>query len=68
MEGYTSAILTPNVVEFERLYEGVTSSKPNSDEAEKSVKDLCQRLGNVTIVSKGHKDIISDGNQGMSLR
>ena len=29
-----------------------------------SVKALCKALGNVTIVQKGHNDIISDGENG----
>jgi hypothetical protein len=38
--------------------------KPKIEEPVMSVKALCKALGNVTIVQKGHNDIISDGENG----
>ncbi|KAH3833372.1 hypothetical protein DPMN_106679 [Dreissena polymorpha] len=63
ISGYQAAILTPNIVEFARLYEKVVGGKPDGVDPAASVKTLSSRLGNVTIVQKGASDIISDGNQ-----
>ncbi|KAK2169177.1 hypothetical protein LSH36_12g29033, partial [Paralvinella palmiformis] len=60
--GYQRVILTPNAVEFNRLFETVIGSKPPSDDdLASSVNDLSAALGHVTIVRKGREDIISDG-------
>lgn len=61
--GYNKAILTPNVVEFSRLYEKVIGDTPMQAEPVVNVKTLCEKMGNVTIVQKGENDIISDGKQ-----
>lgn len=61
--GYEKAILTPNVVEFDRLYEKVVGEKPMKSEPVVNVKTLCEKMGNVTIVQKGENDIISDGKK-----
>ncbi|KAL5013029.1 hypothetical protein ScPMuIL_011580 [Solemya velum] len=61
IKSYQKAILTPNVVEFSRLYEKMFGEQPLEDEPVVNVKTLCQALGNVTIVQKGYNDIISDG-------
>lgn len=60
-----TTILTPNVVEFQRLYEKVTQEsgdKPLDTSNVASTKLLAQCLGNLTILRKGTEDIISDGN------
>ncbi|XP_071088781.1 ATP-dependent (S)-NAD(P)H-hydrate dehydratase-like [Haliotis cracherodii] len=64
IKNYTKAILTPNKVEFGRLYEKVCGGKPNPENPVVSLKQLCQQLGNVTIVQKGEMDVISDGKNG----
>ncbi|CAH8535782.1 unnamed protein product [Heterobilharzia americana] len=58
IEGYRKTILTPNTVEFSRLYYSVFSCNPNN--TSDATKCLADKLG-VTIVHKGPADIISDG-------
>lgn len=59
---YTKAILTPNVVEFNRLYEKVMDGeKQQENEPLLNVKMLSKKLGHVTIVQKGKNDIVTDG-------
>lgn len=63
VRGYIKTILTPNMAEFDRLYAAVYRSEPNRTEsANTAVQQLCQTLGNVTIVRKGPSDVISDGH------
>ena len=63
VSGYRLAILTPNVVEFKRLWDAVgpdtDDGKPDSET--KQVEILARALGGVTIVQKGAKDLISNG-------
>ena len=40
------------------------SQCPISEEPVASVRSLCEKMGHVTIVSKGENDIISNGSQG----
>ncbi|XP_022253892.1 ATP-dependent (S)-NAD(P)H-hydrate dehydratase-like [Limulus polyphemus] len=62
VQGYKKAILTPNIVEFSRLYKAAFSLEPDIFvDLNQQVKDLSQRLGNITIVCKGADDIITDG-------
>lgn len=61
ISNYKKAILTPNKVEFERLYKAVTKTSLSHDVTVNDVQELSKSLGNVTIVRKGPKDIISDG-------
>ncbi|KAA0201256.1 ATP-dependent (S)-NAD(P)H-hydrate dehydratase [Fasciolopsis buskii] len=53
-------ILTPNVVEFSRLYSVLFGCNP--PEKDTDTQQLAQRLGNVTVVLKGEHDTISDGS------
>src|SRR3989338_3928220 len=72
VQDHPSAILTPNHVEFLRIYADVTphllsspsllSSGGEEDVAVEQVVALSRALGNVTILKKGAVDIISDGN------
>ncbi|XP_063417729.1 ATP-dependent (S)-NAD(P)H-hydrate dehydratase-like [Mytilus trossulus] len=64
IKSYGKAILTPNIVEFGRLYEKMMGEKPKPEEPVLAVKVLSRALGNVTIVKKGPNDIISDGENG----
>ncbi|XP_060065217.1 ATP-dependent (S)-NAD(P)H-hydrate dehydratase-like [Ylistrum balloti] len=60
---YTKAILTPNVVEFNRLYEkAMDGEKQQENDPILNAKMLSKRLGHVTIVKKGENDIITNGN------
>ncbi|XP_067890278.1 ATP-dependent (S)-NAD(P)H-hydrate dehydratase [Heterodontus francisci] len=61
IQGYRKAILTPNVVEFTRLYNAVLKGSLDTNDHQGMLLQLSQALGNVTIVQKGQKDLISDG-------
>ncbi|CAO2611418.1 ATP-dependent (S)-NAD(P)H-hydrate dehydratase [Lemmus lemmus] len=65
IHSYQKAILTPNRVEFGRLWEAVVSSWALGDTQSHSasVLKLSQALGNITVVQKGEHDLISDGQQ-----
>lgn len=63
--GYRKAILTPNKVEFERLFEKMVGHKPHGDDMVGNVNILSRKMGNVTIVQKGEDDIISDGDNAL---
>ncbi|KAF7463872.1 Hypothetical predicted protein [Marmota monax] len=63
VHGYQKAVLTPNHVEFSRLYEAVLRGPVDSSDPRGSVLRLSQALGNVTVVQKGEHDLISDGQQ-----
>ncbi|XP_067041769.1 ATP-dependent (S)-NAD(P)H-hydrate dehydratase-like [Acropora muricata] len=63
IKNYTRAILTPNAMEFTRLYAAVFGRDPDhSIDFSSQVTQLCRELGGVTICRKGHEDIIADGN------
>lgn len=53
-------ILTPNVVEFERLCNAVLPNTRSSDSLIET-ESLAKALGGVTIVRKGPSDVISNG-------
>ncbi len=59
ISGYPLAILTPNVVEFDRLCRQVNLHADDSDDA---VVKLAAKL-QLIIVRKGATDVISDGRQ-----
>ncbi|XP_059162942.1 ATP-dependent (S)-NAD(P)H-hydrate dehydratase-like [Physella acuta] len=61
IDGYTGAVLTPNVAEFERLYKRVLHCDPDPNKPMEMTTELSKRLGNVTIIHKGHEDIITNG-------
>nr|XP_021551607.1 ATP-dependent (S)-NAD(P)H-hydrate dehydratase isoform X2 [Neomonachus schauinslandi] len=63
LQGYRKAVLTPNHVEFNRLSEAVLRDPGDGSDRE-AVQRLSQALGNVTVVRKGERDVISDGEQG----
>eukprot|EP00465_Bigelowiella_longifila_P014213 CAMPEP_0185270876 /NCGR_PEP_ID=MMETSP1359-20130426/43357_1 /TAXON_ID=552665 /ORGANISM="Bigelowiella longifila, Strain CCMP242" /LENGTH=302 /DNA_ID=CAMNT_0027862619 /DNA_START=347 /DNA_END=1255 /DNA_ORIENTATION=+ len=55
-------VLTPNKVEFEKLYKSVMLADRKLDGNLKAdVESLCRKLNNVVIIRKGPSDIISDG-------
>ncbi|KAI9672006.1 MAG: hypothetical protein M1829_004550 [Trizodia sp. TS-e1964] len=62
IEGYQNCILTPNIVEFERLAKALNVDILIEDESYQ-----CERLAivlrGVTIIKKGSKDYISNGRQ-----
>ncbi|KAI1329664.1 H-hydrate dehydratase [Xylariaceae sp. FL0255] len=65
--GWREVVLTPNVVEFGRLWKGIMdgedqNKKTSTEESESAkVEALSKALGGVTIVQKGAKDYISNG-------
>ena len=61
IKGNAKAILTPNFIECSRLYEKVFGEKLNQDKLMESVPALSEALEGVTIVCKGHKDVITNG-------
>ena len=75
VQGNPKVILTPNVVEYKRLWSSVnsgdrsSSSSSSQDETSvgsvvgspQDVERLAQKLGGVTIVLKGEHDIVSNG-------
>ncbi|PIK44315.1 putative ATP-dependent (S)-NAD(P)H-hydrate dehydratase [Apostichopus japonicus] len=61
IQGYQSAILTPNIVEFKHLYRKMVGRDPDPNNAVVNVQELSKALGNVTVCLKGSDDIISDG-------
>ncbi|XP_004577672.4 ATP-dependent (S)-NAD(P)H-hydrate dehydratase isoform X1 [Ochotona princeps] len=63
VRGYHKALLTPNHAEFSRLHEAVLGGPVDSEDRAGSVLRLSQALGNVTVVQKGERDVISDGQQ-----
>jgi len=62
VEGYKYAILTPNVMEFARLCK-TKGIDPKQGEPEKVCEKLAKAFGGVTIIQKGAKDYISNGEQ-----
>ncbi|XP_055965664.1 ATP-dependent (S)-NAD(P)H-hydrate dehydratase isoform X1 [Sorex fumeus] len=64
IHGRRNALLTPNHVEFGRLWEAVLGEPMDSGgDGRAAVQRLSQALGNVTVVRKGEQDVISDGQQ-----
>ncbi|KAI0894957.1 Ribokinase-like protein [Annulohypoxylon nitens] len=72
VHGWREVVLTPNVVEFGRLWKGLKdSSYPEADTAgadsPQKVEALSRMLGGVTIVQKGARDLISDGDTTLTV-
>jgi len=59
IRGYNKVVLTPNVVEFKRLCSKVFEEKEKRENGD--LKDLCNRLGNITVVLKSKEDLICNG-------
>ncbi|KAM7178636.1 ATP-dependent (S)-NAD(P)H-hydrate dehydratase isoform 4-T4 [Macrochelys suwanniensis] len=66
IQGYQRAILTPNYMEFSRLYEAMLRDPVDSSDHHGCVLRLSQAMGNLTIVQKGERDLISDGEKAWS--
>uniref|UniRef100_A0A3B4ZLL7 ATP-dependent (S)-NAD(P)H-hydrate dehydratase n=1 Tax=Stegastes partitus TaxID=144197 RepID=A0A3B4ZLL7_9TELE len=60
IQGYQKGILTPNFMEFTRLYEALPM---DSNDYQRSVLQLSVAMGNLTLVLKGEQDLITDGNK-----
>jgi ATP-dependent NAD(P)H-hydrate dehydratase len=71
INNYENCILTPNGVEFERLYEKVTGVKSEEQKQEKDKKQLAQKLADalqVNILMKGHLDTVSSPNNSEPIQ
>ncbi|KAI1142947.1 Ribokinase-like protein [Hypoxylon sp. FL0543] len=71
VHGWREVVLTPNVVEFGRLWKGVkTDSQEDASSGADSpdkVEALSRALGGVTIVQKGGTDFISNGDTTLTV-
>uniref|UniRef100_A0A1A8EG26 ATP-dependent (S)-NAD(P)H-hydrate dehydratase n=1 Tax=Nothobranchius kadleci TaxID=1051664 RepID=A0A1A8EG26_NOTKA len=63
IQGYQKGILTPNFMEFTRLFEALHHKPVNSRDQPHSVMQLSGTLGNLTMVLKGEQDLITDGSK-----
>lgn len=61
VKGHRQITLTPNAMEFSRLYHSMVGTEIPADNEIASVVKVSSLLGNVTVVRKGKEDIISDG-------
>ncbi|KAF4581179.1 ATP-dependent (S)-NAD(P)H-hydrate dehydratase [Ophiocordyceps camponoti-floridani] len=61
VRGYAAAVLTPNVVEFGRLWDALAPRDAEATTSSERVEVLAKALGGVTIVQKGAVDVISNG-------
>lgn len=71
VHGWREAVLTPNVVEFGRLWKGIKKGD-NEDggsgaDSPEQVEALSRALGGVTIVQKGGRDFISNGETTLTV-
>ncbi|CAJ0749362.1 11205_t:CDS:2 [Entrophospora sp. SA101] len=62
IKNYSRAVLTPNVNEFKRFCEKMDIGI-SDDDKEYAIKKLSLALGGVTIIQKGHNDLISNGDK-----
>lgn len=61
IQGYQRGILTPNFMEFTRLYEAMHHEPLDSTNHKRSAQQLSIAMGHLTLVLKGEEDIITDG-------
>ncbi|XP_070770814.1 ATP-dependent (S)-NAD(P)H-hydrate dehydratase isoform X1 [Enoplosus armatus] len=66
IQGYQKAILTPNFMEFTRLYEALHHEPMDSSDHQRSAMQLSVAMGNLTLVLKGEQDLITDGSKVIS--
>ncbi|KAK2839925.1 hypothetical protein Q5P01_013665 [Channa striata] len=66
IQGYQKGILTPNFMEFTRLYEALHHEPMDSSDLQRSVLQLSVAMGNLTVVLKGEQDLITDGTKVIS--
>ncbi|XP_064800216.1 ATP-dependent (S)-NAD(P)H-hydrate dehydratase-like isoform X2 [Oncorhynchus masou masou] len=68
IQGYKKGILTPNYMEFTRLYEAMHHEPLDSSDHQRSAMELSVAMGNLTVVLKGEDDLITDGNKVILCR
>nr|XP_046259223.1 ATP-dependent (S)-NAD(P)H-hydrate dehydratase isoform X2 [Scatophagus argus] len=66
IQGYQKGILTPNFMEFTRLYESLHHEPMDSSDHQRNVMQLSVAMGNLTLVLKGEQDLITDGSKAIS--
>ncbi|KAM9347374.1 ATP-dependent (S)-NAD(P)H-hydrate dehydratase [Symphorus nematophorus] len=66
IQGYQKGILTPNFMEFTRLYESLHHEAMDSSDHQRNVMQLSVAMGNLTLVLKGEQDLITDGSKVIS--
>ncbi|XP_039674528.1 ATP-dependent (S)-NAD(P)H-hydrate dehydratase isoform X3 [Perca fluviatilis] len=66
IQGYQKGILTPNFMEFTRLYEALHHEPMDSSDHQRSIMQLSVAMGNLTVVLKGEQDLITDGTKVIS--
>lgn len=66
IHGYQKGILTPNFMEFTRLYEALHHEPLDDSDHQRSVLQLSVAMGNLTMVLKGEQDLITDGSKVIS--
>ncbi|KAM8856409.1 ATP-dependent (S)-NAD(P)H-hydrate dehydratase isoform 2-T4 [Spinachia spinachia] len=66
IQGYPKGILTPNLMEFTRLYEALHHEPMDIRDHQRSVMQLSVAMGNLTVVLKGERDLITDGSKVIS--
>lgn len=66
IKGYHKSILTPNIMEFTRLFDALLHEPLNTNDLQFSVTQLSSAMGNLTLVLKGEQDLITDGSKVIS--
>ncbi|KAM3507004.1 hypothetical protein MY11210_007325 [Beauveria gryllotalpidicola] len=66
IKGYSQAVLTPNVAEFDRLWKAAGIDDGGSGSETQRVEALANALGGVTIIQKGQQDHISNGKVSLT--
>uniref|UniRef100_A0A672GWB3 ATP-dependent (S)-NAD(P)H-hydrate dehydratase n=1 Tax=Salarias fasciatus TaxID=181472 RepID=A0A672GWB3_SALFA len=66
IQGYQKGILTPNFMEFTRLYEALHHEPMDSSDHQRGVLQVSAAMGNLTLVLKGEQDLITDGSRVFS--
>lgn len=66
IQGYHKSILTPNIMEFTRLYDALLHEPTNNSDLQFCVTQLSVAMGNLTVVLKGEHDLITDGTKVVS--
>ncbi|XP_077584059.1 ATP-dependent (S)-NAD(P)H-hydrate dehydratase isoform X1 [Stigmatopora nigra] len=62
IQGYQKGIITPNFMEFTRLYETLQHKAVDGGDHRSRVLQLSEAMGNITVVLKGENDLIADGS------
>ncbi|XP_068185134.1 ATP-dependent (S)-NAD(P)H-hydrate dehydratase isoform X2 [Antennarius striatus] len=66
IQGYQKGILTPNLMEFSRLFEALHHQPMDGSDQQRNVMQLSVVMGNLTVVLKGEQDLITDGTKVIS--